>query len=304
MTMPNFLVIGSMKCGTDSLCNYLGQHPDVYMSPVREPSFFTAEGQPEVPFRGPGDRLIIESSSMWVSTLERYQALFSEVTTEKAIGEGTAWYIYFEDAPMRIRRHVPDAKLIVVLRNPVDRAYSAYTMLLRDGRESIGDFAEALAAEKERMRQNWEPIWHYVNAGFYTEQLKRYYHIFGPSQMRVIVYDDYNIRLEDVLEDLFGFLDVDDQFAPDTKTRYNVSRVPKNRALHTFAGGEYPVKTVLKALLPGSPRRALKARVMQRNLTSPTPMKREVRQELIEVFRAEVRELEQVIGRDLSHWLL
>ena len=174
MTMPNFLVMGAAKCGTDSLCNYLGQHPEIYMCSNREPNFFVVEGQSDIPYCGPGDRAVLESFDMWVSTLDRYQSLFSEVTTEKAIGEGTTWYIYVDEAPARIQRHIPHAKLIAILRNPVDRAYSAYTMLLRDGRETIGDFAHALAAEEDRTRRNWEPIWHYVKMGFYTSQLKRY----------------------------------------------------------------------------------------------------------------------------------
>lgn len=303
MTMPNFLVIGAAKCGTDSLCNYLAQHPDVFVSADREPNFFVAEGQPEVPYCGPGDRAALGGLNMWVSTLEQYQALFSGVTTEKAIGEGTAWYIYYEEAPRRIQRHIPDAKLIAVLRNPVDRAYSAYTMLLRDGRETIGDFARALAAEEDRIQHNWEPIWYYVTMGFYTAQLKRYYATFAPSQIRVILYDDYNARPLEVVKDLYQFLGVDDQFTPDTSKRYNVSMVPKNLAMHTLVAGEHPVKTALKAVLPSGLRQAMKQRVVERNLTRPVPMAPEVRRQLVETFRADILDLEQLIGRDLSHWL-
>ena len=166
MTMPNFLVIGAAKCGTDSLCNYLNQHPEVYVSQDREPNFFVAEGRPEIPYRGPGDREALESLNMWVHTLEQYQKLFAGVSTEKAIGEGTAWYIYLEDAPLRIKKHVPDVKLLAVLRNPIDRAYSAYTMLVRDGRETIEDFDKALDAESVRVLQGWEPIWYYTDIGY------------------------------------------------------------------------------------------------------------------------------------------
>jgi hypothetical protein len=303
MTMPNFLVIGAAKCGTDSLCNYLGQHPDIYISSNREPNFFVAEGQSDVPYCGPGDRAVLESLGMWVSTLDRYQSLFSEVTTEKAIGEGTAWYIYYDEAPARIQRHIPQAKLIAILRNPVDRAYSAYTMLLRDGRETIGDFARALAAEEDRTRRNWEPIWHYVKMGFYTSQLKRYYDTFEPHQIRVIVYDDFNTQPMEIVKDVFHYLDVDDQFSPDISKRYNVSLVPKNLGVHTLVAGEHPVKTAMKAVLPTGIRQALKQRVVERNLTRPAPMAPEVRRQLVEIFRADILELEKLIGRDLSHWL-
>src|SRR5260370_35932481 len=144
VTMPNFLILGAAKSGTDALCNYLGQHPQVFMCPNKEPNFFVAEGQTDIPYRGPGDHEVLERWDMWVSTLERYQALFADVADERAVGDGTTWYLYHERAPERIHHHVPDAKLIAILRNPVDRAYSAYTMLLRDRRETVGDFARAL----------------------------------------------------------------------------------------------------------------------------------------------------------------
>src|SRR5262245_5376239 len=140
MTLPNFLVIGAAKCGTDALCRFLGQHPQIFMCPNREPNFFVAEGQAEVPYCGPGDRDAFESNDMWVARLDRYEALFADATAETAIGEGTAWYLYFESAAKRIRQLVGDARLVAVLRNPIDRAYSAYTMLLGDGREAFFDF--------------------------------------------------------------------------------------------------------------------------------------------------------------------
>lgn len=104
--MPNFLVIGAAKSGTEALCNYLAQHPDVYMCPHREPMFFEAEGRPEVPYRGPGDVAWL-APEMWTSSRAAYEALFADAT-ETAIGEGTASYLYSEDAPARIRRYIPD----------------------------------------------------------------------------------------------------------------------------------------------------------------------------------------------------
>ncbi|HEY1419866.1 MAG TPA: sulfotransferase, partial [Candidatus Dormibacteraeota bacterium] len=131
MTLPNFLIIGAAKSGTDSLYGMLGQHPQIYISPSKEPMFFVAEGLPEVPYRGPSDREVLLRWDSWVNTLEHYESLFGGATVEKAIGEASTWYLYDEGAPHRIKHHVPDAKLIAVLRNPVERAYSAFTMMLR-----------------------------------------------------------------------------------------------------------------------------------------------------------------------------
>ncbi len=303
MTLPNFLVIGAAKCGTDALCSYLAQHPQIYVSSNKEPNFFIVAGQSEIPYRGPGDRETLERWDSWISTLDRYQALFAGAATEKAIGEGSTWYIYDEQAPERIYRHVPHAKLIAILRNPADRAYSAYTMLMRDGRETIRDFSQALAAEDGRVDANWEPLWHYRRMGYYSAQLKRYFDRFDPAQIRVVVYDDFNTRPGDVMRDLFRFLEVDDQFEPDVSTRLNVSLVPKHPGYQQLISGKNPVKSIAKTLLPAGLRWRVKEGLLAPNLTRPAPLAPEVRRELVETFRPDILDLQDLIGRDLSHWL-
>jgi hypothetical protein len=303
MTMPNFVVIGAAKCGTDSLCAYLDQHPDVYVSPNREPNFFIVEGQQDIPYRGPGDRETLQGWDGWVSTMRRYEELFAGVTTEKAIGEGSTWYIYDEHAPQGIRRHVPRAKLIAVLRNPVDRAYSAFTMLARDGRETTTNFAEALAAEDVRVRANWEPLWHYRRMGLYSEQLRRYFGLFDPAQLRVVIYDDFNTRPGEVLRELFEFLEVDPTFVPDVSQRRNVSYVPKNATYNRLIAGQNPLKAAVKAVLPVGLRRRVKDSLQSSNLTAPTPLAPEIRQQLMDVFRSDILQVQDLLHRDLSHWL-
>jgi hypothetical protein len=301
--MPNFLVIGAAKCGTDALCSYLTQHPQVYMSANKEPNFFVAEGRDEIPYRGPGDREVLKRFDGWVSSLDRYQALFNDVTTERAIGEGSTWYIYDEGAHRRIHRHVPDMRLIAVLRNPADRAYSAFTMMMRDGRETTSQFPRALEAEDERVRSEWELLWHYKQMGFYHAQLERYYDTFDASQIRVVLYDDFSSRPADVVRDLFTFLEVDDRFQVDTSGRFNTSMVPKHPTYHRLIAGENLVKSMLKPLLPSALRGRVRSSLVQSNLTRPEGLAPEVRRELADVFRPDVLRLQGLLGRDLSHWL-
>lgn len=142
MTMPNFLIVGAQKAGTTSLHYYLKQHPQIYMRPRKEPHFF--EGM-HWDFYRPG-RIMLA-----VTDLADYQALFEGVTDEKAIGEASASYLYSPKAPTLIKRSIPDARLIAILRNPPDRAYSNFLHCVRGGRESIVDFAEALRVEEERI---------------------------------------------------------------------------------------------------------------------------------------------------------
>ena len=179
--MPNFFIVGAQKAGTTSLYHYLNQHPQVYMSPRKEPHFF--EGM-HSEFRRPGRR------STPVSDLAAYQALFEGASDERAIGEASASYLYSTRAPDLIKSSVPNARIIAVLRNPADRAYSNFLHCVQVGREPLGSFAEALQAEQSRMRDKWGPLWYYKHKGFYYAQVKRYLDTFGQGQVGVWLYED------------------------------------------------------------------------------------------------------------------
>jgi len=148
--LPNFLVIGTAKAGTTSLNQYLRQHPQIYMSPHKAPRFFALEGQP-LAFDGPGDR----TRFTFVTERAQYEALFDGVSTERAVGEASPWYLYVEQAPERIKHHVAHARLIGVLRDPVQRAYSNFLHARSEGLEPLDDFAAAMDAESERIDRNW-----------------------------------------------------------------------------------------------------------------------------------------------------
>ncbi len=303
MTMPNFLVIGAAKSATSALCDYLDQHPQVFVSPSREPNFFIAEGRPRIPYRGPGDREVIQRLDMWVWTRDAYEALFAGVTTETAYGEGSTWYLYHEDAPQRIRRHLPHAKLIAILRNPVDRAYSAFTMQRRDGREPETDFVRALALEDARVKAGWEPMWHYRRMGFYHQQLRRYFSIFASDQIRVVLQDDLMERPAEVLHDLFRFLEVDAAFQPDFSRRHNVSLVPAHPIYHNLVVGPSHLKAVVKSVVPSRPRRRIKRWLPDSRLTRPDAIPPAARALLMDAYRDDILALQDLLQRDLGRWL-
>ena len=295
--MPNFLVIGAAKSGTTSLYHYLAQHPDVFMSPVKEPKFFALEGE-RPSFRGPGD-----GEADAVTTLEGYRKLFEGADGESALGEASPLYLYLEKALARIKHHVPEARLIAVLRNPVERAYSSFLHKVRDGRETTTDFAEALALEEERIRAGWAYGWHYKRRGFYHEQIVRYYEAFGREKLRVYLYEDLKREPGALLRDAYGFLGVDASFVPNLALKHNVSGIPKNRLVHSLLRGRNPVKSALKPLLPQGLRRKLLVDLERRNLEKAPPIPSETRRRLVEEYREDVMKLQDLIGRDLSGWL-
>lgn len=303
MTLPNFLIIGAAKSGTDSLYEMLGRHPQIFISPNKEPMFFVAEGRAEVPYRGPGDREVLVRWDSWVSSIEHYESLFAGVKSERAVGEASTWYLYDEGAPRRIKTHVPGAKMIAILRNPVDRAYSAFTMLLRDGRETTANFMKALAAEDKRIRAGWEPIWHYRKMGLYHSQLRRYLDIFPRSQLRVVLHEDFVLKPRETVREVFRFLDVDDGFEAEASARLNVSLVPAHTTYHRLVTGQSTLKVAGRAVLPVGVRRRIREHLPVSAMLKPSPMPAEARAFLIDAFRDDVLALEHLLDRDLGRWL-
>lgn len=188
--MPNFFVVGAQKAGTTSLYHYLDQHPEIYMSPAKEPFFFDHE----IDSSG---RLIRQkfgrrslSRKPRFATIGEYQALFDGVREEKAIGEASPLYIYAPGTAERIKRYVPEARIVALLRNPADRAYSAFLYAVRIGVEPLTDFAQALEDEDRRIRDNWHYVYRYRDRGLYCRQLKAYFDVFGPERIGLWLYED------------------------------------------------------------------------------------------------------------------
>ncbi|MBZ8182773.1 sulfotransferase [Oscillatoria salina] len=203
---PNFLIIGSAKAGTTSLYYYLNQHPEIYMSPVKEPGFFALEGQPST----------AKTRSYQIANLVEYQGLFRGVKEEKAIGEASVKYLFDPHAPHRIKHYIPQAKLIAVLRHPVDKIYSKFLHNIRDRVEPIQDFALAWEAGKQRLQDpNSLRRLQYPRIGFYYAKLQQYFDLFPTRQIRVYLYDDLQENSLEMIQDIFSFLEVDSSFVPD-----------------------------------------------------------------------------------------
>ena len=296
--MPNFLIIGAAKSGTTSLYHFLEQHPQIYMSPVKEPGFFALEGR-KLDFAGPGDELACEEGTV---DLASYQKLFAGVQNEQAIGEASTAYISTQGAAQRIDHYLPDVKLIAILRDPVSRAYSNFTHMRRDGREPLDDFEAALNDEARRVEANWEPIWQYRERGFYGAQLQPYFDIFGAERIQIHLTSELQKQPLEVVKKVFGFLGVDEAFVPDVSTSHNESGVPRNRALHNALTTQNPLKTIVKPFLPPSMRRKLATKLERSNLEK-VPLAPDVRARVREIYRDDIMKLQELIGRDLSSWL-
>lgn len=321
--MPNFLIIGAMKCGTTSLHNYLSCHPQIFMSPMKEPKFFVYENCPQPKYcgldkdhpayRGAVDRRRGKKYPFAITQLADYEDLFSKAQPGNAIGESSPLYLYHPRAAERIQHHVPHARLIAVLRNPVDRAYSQFKYHRKRGMEPIDEFAKALEMEPVRIQRDWYPAWFYKQRGFYYQQLKRYYGRFDRNQIRIYLYNNFCSDPEGMLKDIFRFLGVDETFIPDLSRRFNAGEGPMYRpkveAVDRFLNNPNTIKSVIKKIMPLKLLRHIKARVENKNIGSEfqfivPPMSDEIRMQLQNEYREDILKLQDLIGKDLSGWLV
>jgi hypothetical protein len=281
MTMPNFLIIGAARSGTTTLYRYLEQHPEIYVSPVKEPGFFAFEGLDAGYGRfGKG-----------VCDLAAYRALFDGVAGETAVGEVSPIYLISPRAPARIQHYIPEARLVAILREPAERARSAATVKALyggAGREAFGQTVRDI---------HW---------GFYHAHLRRYFDRFDPAQIRVYLHEDLRDDARGLSQDLYGFLGVNSAFEPDVTTIHNVSGIPRRRLWRALLAVLHSVRGALAPRLPAALRRrgGVYWDGLQRwGLVAPPPLEPEVRAELLAMYRDDILRLQELIGRDLSAWL-
>jgi hypothetical protein len=299
--MPNLFVVGAAKAGTTALYEYLRQHPQVHMSRWKEPKYFAFRDASELGFRGPDGPAPVNDTA--VLDRDVYEGLWGD-TDAPVRGEASAIYLYVEQAAERIATEVDDARVVAILRNPVERAFSSYAHLRREALEPL-DFAAALDAEPQRIAERYGFLWRYADLGFYTGQLARYQRRFDPDRLLVLLHDDLVADPTATLGRLWRFLDVDAAVTVDLDRRPNASGAPRSRLVHRLLNPPPTVKRALWDRTPGwlaERLLAVQTRVTARNL-EPLTLAAADRARLVEVFRDEVTALQDVVGRDLGHWL-
>ena len=218
---PDVLIIGAPKAGTSALHVALAQHPQIYASPVKEPKYFMCWDAPPPAYRGPGDG---HSNQEWIWRREEYEALFCGAPDDAIRLESTPFYLYAPNARRRIAEELPAAKLIIIVRDPIDRAYSNWMHLWVDGLEPISNFEDAWLTEDSRVAAGWAPFWHYRRLGRYGEQLADLLSRVERERVLVIRYWQLVSQPNETLNRTSRFLDIaEDQITsipPDNARRF------------------------------------------------------------------------------------
>ncbi len=299
MALPDFFVAGAPKAGTTAVHAALARHPSLFMSAVKEPKFFLTDGPP--PTRGgPGDAATYREH-VW--RREDYEALFDPAPAGTLRGESTPFYLYDRQAQFRIRALIPDARLIVILRDPVERAHSNWTHLWSAGLDPVGDFVLACGQEPARIAAGWADFWHYTALGRYGEQLDHLYSVFPKEQVLVF---RYRTLIEDpagALDRICGFLGVAQGVLTELP-RENVTAHPERSLWHRGVSKALRMVSAAGEVLPGaSAVTGPLQRILQREGTPRQPLTWQQRQALLPRFEADIKLLEVITGEDFGDWL-
>lgn len=297
---PNFFLIGAAKCGTTSVAKYLDQHPEVFVSKPKEPNFFSFEPDSIPTCRGPVDseqlyELLLKYS---ITSPGEYHDLYSDAQGMLAVGEASVRYLYEAHAVARIAEYSPSAKLIVVLRDPVDRLYSHYHMNLRQHIEPMS-LQDAIAAENERVELGWGWDWHYRRVSLYGEQIQRVYQYFDKSQLLVLFHKDLKKKPQETMQAIFRHLGVSSTFKPDVSTRAMVGHTPRWPLLRRLIRDENVLKSVAKKAVPIKLRKSFAHWSESKNRQKIPPLVDAQRHELYKLFSKDSLLLAELLGRQL-----
>lgn len=298
---PDFFILGAPKAGTTALHSALARHPRLQLSAVKEPKYFLCGDAPPPLYLGPGDA---HSRREWVWRRDHYQALFAEAPADVLVGESTPLYLHDESALRRIRDVAPSARMIAVLRDPVDRAYSNWMHLWSDGLEPESDFVTAVAMEDARRRRGFAPFWRYRSLGLYGRQLRHLHGLYPADQIHVLRYRDLVERPDETLNQVWDFLGVAGGPLPDVPRDNTRPFVPDTLRTRSLARA-VRAGALLGSLAPPEIWRGVERRMLDRLHRSGQRrpvLNPEQRKQVQAYFTEDLDLLERITGRDFSEW--
>ena len=299
---PNFFIIGAPKSGTTSLYAYLDGHPEVFMSSVKEPFYFSPDVQG-----------VTRKRLAYPDGESEYLDLFAHAGDAKRVGEASTRYIFSTVAPELIHNFQPDARIVASLRNPVDMIHSLHNERVSFGMETIVDFDEALAADPERLngrllRKDETPEYAAYRPNVrYAEQLARWFAKFDRSRIHVMIFEDFAADTATEFHRLLEFLDVDPDYTPKTFAARRKSHRRRGGVVHALTSSR-PVRWTTRRLLPSVVGQNKASSVIWRFRQSPLlreenvreEIRPELRRQLEDEFMPDVSRLSEMLGRDLG----
>ena len=298
MNVPDFLVVGTARAGTTSLHHHLKQHPGIFLPRQKEPCFYCFAGKKPVYKNG--------KFAFAVTDPIAYRKLYEDATIHQVTGDISTPYLYLHKETISNIYHYhsrPETiKIIIILRNPIERAYSQFLWKVRDGRESLS-FDEAILQEQQRMKENYSFDYFYAHRGLYYQQVKNYLDNF--HSVKVIMYDNFLEDFENTMKSICSFTGASDNFVFTKLEQVNRSGIPRFSALGKIVTMESRLKFRMLNYLPENVRLGVKEVFNKFNTSRklPASISMQTRKYLVDFYREDITKLGQLLGKNLFHWL-
>jgi len=285
----DFFIVGAPKAGTTSLYHYLNEHPQVEMSSQKEPDYFSDKA--------------IQSQGMYygknrIDTEEKYNELFNTQKKDVIFGEGSVSYLFFPTVAQDIKAYNPIAKIIIMIRNPIDRAFSHYLMDYRLG--LVSDSFEDIINKKSRDKNAHLFYQQYIKVGEYATQLKRYFDIFDKENILLVDYEDFKSDVTGTVNLVYSFLNVSTEFSADVNKKHNTFTMPRNKLIR-FVYSFVVIRNMLSFIFSKNIVKAVRFVLFRKN--KKPKLLEETSNQLKHYFSNDVRLLESIIGKDYSKWI-
>lgn len=279
--LPNFLIVGAAKSGTTSLYRYLNQHSDIFMPSFKEPHFFV-------------NKIVSEKIKNYIDDFDTYLKLFENAENYKLCGEASVFYLYyFEEAIKNILKTLgKNTKIIIILRNPIDRAYSAYKQVTSGIPNLMIDFEEAIKKDYTK-KPNVTPMFHLKEVGLYYNSVKAYMDSF--DDVYVMLFDNFKYQTEVEITNIIEFLGIEKEKL-DASTRHNTGR----KEWRIKSAAQLKIKnSKLKRIFKFLKINRLYKTVFTKNFNDMTP---QVKSYLSRYYMDDIDKLSNLLQTDLSHW--
>lgn len=282
---PNFFIVGAMRAGTTSLYEYLKKSKFVYLPSIKEPNYFTSFVDPKLLLTKP------------IRDEKKYLELFKNVKNEKAIGDSSPTYLWDPKSAEMIYKKIPNAKIIIILRNPIERAFSHYLMLFGRGMTKLS-FEQVIIESKDIADDDFSG--RVINGGFYSKQIKRYLDIFPKNQIKIIIFEEFANNTKKAVQDILDFLEVEDSPPESVNTIYNQYTEPRGGISSSIMRSN-KIKKFGKKILPTSLGQSMMNDVLGKKVEKPK-LSDKLSKILENIYREEIIEIEKILDID-TQWL-
>lgn len=304
----NLFLVGAAKAGTTSLQSYLNQHDQIYFSPLKEPNYFAKDINPDSFTSAYKKRNQFVDDSYFkltplpdahisfIQSLDYYEMLFKDANNCKYLGDASTSYLYSTVAANEIKNYNPNAYILILLRNPIERAYSHYNMALQAGYTDLS-FKDAILQDINNPKKGFGISNLFIELGLYSEQMKRFQSAFSSEQIMVLFYNDYKSNSIQELNKIFNWLNID-EFTPNIDEQKNVSLQPKLKKWNKILS-DVGIKKMASSILPDYIREKVKKSYYS---TGKNSIAKVDYQYLLSIYLDDIKKTETMLNKDLSSW--